>query len=771
MKPPTVAAEQPLEAGWVSPLDQRAFDRTVGLAVEEQDALRKLVASRYRWGASRLAPAKSIQSRLCRLAGPLREAMAVVDGSEHYKDIAVSTLLRACQRENRAFWGWDCRTWTRVLGPTQAGFYQEHGAEVEAGARQYMIAAAYLLDCPLDLWALGDFKREALARKIFGHKAVEVAISAVLGVLHGWGYSATGATAHAATLCELLLLNRSPRLQELTSEYLEEFRRRVDSKERRARVYDVGRALAALGILASPLPTAPGASPAPSVSAGPPDSPSELAIDQVHPEWRRWVDHWEHTSTLTRYTRQHVGNCLLKVGRWLQTQHREVTCPEQWDRGLGIEYVAAVDRMRVGDHIGPRYQDRVAARRGQPIAPRTKSAYIGAIRVFFRELQEWGWIPTRLDPWRVFAPPRSVKALIGPSPRTIAPDLWARLLWAGLNLTVEDLPRGTSCLYYPVELLRALALVWLFAGLRSDEIMRLRVGCIRWQQDDVTVPTTGETLPRNAVCLLDVPVNKTGTAFAKPVDTAVGEAILTWEKARPTQPAFPDRKTGELVDFLLCYRARPMPREYINGGLIPILCHKAQVPLKDVRGSITSHRARSTIASQLFNAREPMSPFELQAWLGHRSPVTTRNYVALEPTRLAKAYADAGYFARNVRAIEVLIDQDAVKSAAAAEGMPWRYYDLGHGLCRYEFFEQCPHRMACPKCDFYDPKGSSRSQLLQAKSNLLRLLQEVPLTDNERAAVDGDLAALDRLAARLAERPTPSGQTPKELSACPEHQP
>jgi integrase len=447
-----------------------------------------------------------------------------------------------------------------------------------------------------------------------------------------------------------------------------------------------------------------------------------------------------------------------------------VTCPEQWDRGLGIEYVAAVDRMRVGDHIGSCYQKRAGARRGQPIAPRTKSAYIGAMRVFFRDLQEWGWIPTRLDPWRVFALPRSVKALIGPSPRTIAPDLWARLLGAGLDLTVEDLPRGTSCLYYPVELLRALGLVWLFAGLRSDEIVRLRVGCVRWQQDDVTVPATGETLPRNAVCLLDVPVNKTGTAFAKPVDTAVGEAVLAWEKARPTQPSFPDRKTGERADYLFCYRARPVPREYINGGLIPILCRKAQVPMKDVRGSITSHRARSTIASQLFNAREPMTLFELQAWLGHRSPVTTRNYVALEPTRLAKAYADAGYFARNVRAIEVLIDQDAVKSAAAAAGEPWRYYDLGHGLCCYEFFEQCPHRMACPKCDFYNPKESSRSQLLEAKSNLLRLLQEVPLNDNERAAVDGDLAALDRLAARLAEQPTPSGQTPKELNACPKHQ-
>jgi integrase len=54
-------------------------------------------------------------------------------------------------------------------------------------------------------------------------------------------------------------------------------------------------------------------------------------------------------------------------------------------------------------------------------------------------------------------------------------------------------------------------------------------------------------------------------------------------------------------------------------------CRKANVPLRDVRGAITSHPARATIASQLYNAREPMTLFEPQAWLGHRSPTTTQH--------------------------------------------------------------------------------------------------------------------------------------------------
>lgn len=70
-------------------------------------------------------------------------------------------------------------------------------------------------------------------------------------------------------------------------------------------------------------------------------------------------------------------------------------------------------------------------------------------------------------------------------------------------------------------------------------------------------------------------------------------------------------------------------------------------------------RARATIATQLYNAKKPMTLFELQEWLGHRSPAITQHYARITPTTLAKAYADAGYFACNVRVMEGLIDRPA----------------------------------------------------------------------------------------------------------------
>ncbi|MFF2217370.1 site-specific integrase [Streptomyces antibioticus] len=211
---------------------------------------------------------------------------------------------------------------------------------------------------------------------------------------------------------------------------------------------------------------------------------------------------------------------------------------------------------------------------------------------------------------------------------------------------------------------------------------------------------------------------------------------------------------------MFAHRACRVAKRYINTTIIPMLCRKAGVPTADVRGNITSHRARFTIASQLYNAKEPKTLFELQEWLGRRTLEATTHYVKITPNALARAYNDAGYFAKSVRTIEVLADRDAVTSgAAAANDEPWQYFDLGHGWCTYTFFEQCQHRMACARCDLYTPKGSSKGRMLEARENLQKMLTSIPLTDDERAAVDDSQAALDQLLERLTDVPTPAGPT------------
>jgi integrase len=486
--------------------------------------------------------------------------------------------------------------------------------------------------------------------------------------------------------------------------------------------------------------------------------------ERLAPAWVAAVRRWVDTSTLAPKTRLTTRIWLLKVGRWAWDHQPAAAEPARWDRQVAADAVAAIDRMRVGDYS---FQAPVrGSDLGKPLAPRSKAAALAALRMFFRDLQEWEWIPRRFDPIRAFSTPRSVRALIGPSPRPIADDVWAKLMWAGLDLSHDDFQALGRRTAYPIEMIRALAITWLFTGLRSDELLRLAVGCIRQQTGESGAPVADGD-PTRGVCLLEVPVHKTGHAFTKPVDRVVGEAIAAWEAIRPSQPAQRDRKTGERTVPLFLFRGQPVSRKVLNHSLIRLLCEKAGVPPTDAKGAITSHRARATIASQLYNAKEPMSLFELQAWLGHRSPHSTQHYARITPHTLTKAYTDAGYFARNLRAIEVLVDRDAVESGAAATGTPWQYFDLGHGFCTYSFFEQCPHRMACARCDFYVPKESTRAQLLEAQDHLQRMVATIPLTDEEQAAVEEGATSIERLLERLADLPTPAGPTPRQLGCAP----
>ncbi|WP_176611546.1 hypothetical protein [Actinomadura sp. WMMB 499] len=48
-------------------------------------------------------------------------------------------------------------------------------------------------------------------------------------------------------------------------------------------------------------------------------------------------------------------------------------------------------------------------------------------------------------------------------------------------------------------------------------------------------------------------------------------------------------------------------------------------------------------------------------------------------------------------------------------------------------------------------------------TNLQRMVTAIPLTDDERAAVDDGQAALDKLLEQLVNVPTPAGPTPRDL--------
>ena len=741
---------------WHWPIDPGSYDTAPAVRAAEAAAIADLGAgSLRRLGGCDLAAGGWQPVR--RLLRPLDDAANALESppTTHRRramlDASAVVLLR-CSQSGRSYWAWTDEEWAAVIGRDQDGFRKAVPAWADDAVRPYLAAHAFLLGGFTAFCQLGRLHRLTLAWRVFGRDRVDGEIRRIRSVLAEWGYrlGAEDDTLLPMVACQVFLLNRSPHVEDLGTGLFDWIRgEQLLPGLRLNTLHAMQRAVAHLGFCDPP---ALRSGPRPDRASGGPA------------EWAQWADRWHATSTLTPGVRGSVRATLLKAGRWLEAEHPEAADPAAWTRQTCAAWVAAVDRMNVGD-----YAQRTAAhgdRIGKPLQAAAKAAQLSAVRAFFRDCQEWEWLPRRFDPQRALGTPRSIAALLGPNPRVIADEIWAKLLWAGLNLEAGDLPDAQAGQFYPFEMVRAITLTWLFSGQRSDEITRLRVGCIRWQHD--TAPTAGsspQVLARDAVCLLDVPAHKTGTRFTKPVDPVLGQAIEAWQAVRPAQPQLTDRRTSERADLLFAFRARRISTPYINGTVIPMLCRKAGVPAADVRGSITSHRARSTIASQLYNAKEPMTLFELQAWLGHRSPASTQFYAKISAQTLTRAYADAGYFSRNVRAIEVLIDRDAVASGAAAAGEPWQHYDLGHGYCAYTFFEQCPHRMACARCDFYTPKDSTAAQLLEARANLQKMTAAIPLTDDEQAAVDDGQAAIDRLLAKLANTPTPAGPTPRQLAA------
>lgn len=724
------------------------YDCTVSLSTDERYHLATLVS---RFQAGQKGWQRGASSVLTRLTHPLYETLDYLGATttekrnQTVRNTAVCLIIRAMNRWQVAYWGFTSQQWHELIGEDYYAYIALHGCT--ANARHQIIALAYLLCDFDDLWSIGRLSWPSIAAKIFSSNALADSYQSVMAELLDCGYTETGNTvAVKCAVAGVFLKARTCNLHKIRREILLELHQSAKAKITQRGLVLLSEVLCRADIIKW------------SISRVDMTIYREIkhktVIIDVSPAWADMAERWFNTSTLQHSSRVGTLYAVLRAGRWFASISPDASAPEDWNRQTCIDYISHVLRWSVGDYSTPRAS--IAPLIGKPLGARTRECLLKHLRTFFNELQEWEWLPRRFDAARALATPASVRRLIGPDPRIVSDDIWAKLLWAGLNITEDDWRKKNrieglaNTVVYPLEMLKAVALVWLFSGLRNDEIRRLRLGCIRWENNSETEFEKAD----QKTCLLDVPVNKTNVAFTKPVDAVLGVAIDKWWKVRPPQPDFVDMKTGELVQLLFAYRGHRLGKGFINNTLIPLLCKKASVPESDARGKITSHRARATIASQLYNAKQPFTLFELQEWLGHRSPESTRHYAKITPTRLVKSFADAGYFARNLRSIAVLIDRDVVENGLTGTE-PWKYYDLGHGLCSYDFFDQCPHRMACARCDFYIPRASTKNQLLEAKQNLLRMIQTITLTDEERTAIDDGVTLYENLLDRLANIPTP----------------
>jgi hypothetical protein len=187
----------------------------------------------------------------------------------------------------------------------------------------------------------------------------------------------------------------------------------------------------------------------------------------------------------------------------------------------------------------------------------------------------------------------------------------------------------------------------------------------------------------------------------------------------------------------------------LNTVVIPILLRKAGLPEADSRGAITSHRARATLATKLYNGASGLGPLEVMGWLGHTHFSSTQHYLELTPVRLMTAFHKGAKLTESLRMVGVVVD------SRPGPGDPVFRYDLGHGWCTNPAYAACAHRMACARCDFYEPAEGFAATLERQAARYVRMLQQLDLTEDERAATTGDQEAVEQLRKRLDHEPTP----------------
>ena len=472
------------------PIVPEHYDRSP-LSEEERRALEPLAADI-------LTPARNKETDqarrlLARLNQPITDVFVLRHkGLRPHEVSEVSRIIRReMHRRHSTFWEWSLQEWVEILCPTAALFRAKWGGKQRY--RTTLMDIAYLLGGIVELPLAGvGYDATSAANCYFEAGRVAEQCQRILDTLVGskqLGYQA-GKVACAKIrqyVSILFLLQRSPSLEDTSEELLARAAEgRPDMQWARTKVTIALQRLNLLPVSREARAKAP---------------TRQLDSNGMPPEWYAWCMAWyEQAVDITPDVRAGYTSRLLAIGRWLSQQAPEVHTPEQWTEELALHFRADVCSWtngqycsELGKHILQNSNDF-----GKPMAPRTVGYHLTVLRRFFCDLlrrshavggAEARRIRLDFSPMEVLTTPRHIRQLMDlADPRDIDLRVWARLVMAAATLSQNDLPQGTTT--YPLSLYRALALIWVTSARRPNEIVRLRLDCVR---ADVAPELLGES--------------------------------------------------------------------------------------------------------------------------------------------------------------------------------------------------------------------------------------------------------------------------------------
>jgi integrase len=650
-------------------------------------------------------------------------------------------LLKEMHVRQTPLWAWDEVIWLEFVGLTIEAFTARHGQFQQEHylhtieLRPYAMIMAYLLSETPVFERITQCQITRAARRAFGTNAVEIAIHTVQRELKRIGRSTdTKKEGLRTCICRLLLLRRSPRLADITWAVVEETRQStLPVKSHQWGCVVVSKVLHNLSILPQALDFVPYTQ---KVQFG--------IEDSLSPAWLSLLEKWAANTRMEKITLNHHRVLIAKAGRWAAATYPEAGDPAQWTPQTASAFVEAVEQLTIGQWNHP-LQNHCGPQLGRPMSDSSKGVLLNVVRRFFANCQDLNFIPRLFTVTEWLKTPPAIRAARVHKPRVIASDRWEKLIQAGLSLTVEDLPapgklqnpkKQTSREpYYPLELVQAIAAVWLYSGLRSDEIQRLQVGCIRTPVfgDDYLLDKEGTP---QVISILRVPKNKTMGEFEKPVDARVGAMVEQWEKIRPRTRPKVDKKTGKPVHFLFTWRGERIGPTYINKTLIPLLCRKAQIAEYDADGAIKSHCSRSTNATRLYERY--MNIYELMKWLGHTSLRSTQHYVDINLKSLCASYRKAVSSAAVARRPNDPLNYESQFDANLLQ--LWEYVEQAQNADADELESLRPQ-----------PRKAIRTPVWSLRNNLLKFQEDAPLDAADREQLIASINLLTRFATQAEE--------------------
>lgn len=244
---------------------------------------------------------------------------------------------------------------------------------------------------------------------------------------------------------------------------------------------------------------------------------------------------------------------------------------------------------------------------GRTLSAYARQARISAVITFFRDAIAWGWPDMPSRPLLDYRDrPRTPKRI----PRYIPADELARLMTA-----VADLP----C---PYQLAALLVARW--SGARRGEICRLTVDCLDAYPD--------------GTARLRIPAGKTLKERVVPLQEEAAQAlraVIALRSGRPEQPLL-DKRTGTKVRYLFLRRGRPISAFYLFNYSLRDACKAAGLVDANGRATITAHRFRHTVGTQL--AERGAKLHTIMSILGHESPHMSMIYTRISDAEVLRDY-------------------------------------------------------------------------------------------------------------------------------------